>query len=644
MLFERGIDAYEQLELAAASSAFAAAAGQDPRNPVPLLWRGRMAALMRQDQDALQAADQAERLVTDETRARDRVLIEAVHAELRRDLTSAAERYQRMVARYPDEPSWLLELAAFHDRRGASAEAVETYHRALSLDSRLLTAHLELCRLYSPSALNEPALAKEHGELMLKMSRELRNRGGEAQALMCLTDVLRTGRQDEIKEARRSAEEALSIMEALKYPFGTARASNYVAIVALLAERDATRAVPLLERTLTAARSVGFVFLESRVRMNLGVADEMLGRRLSAWKNFKASFALAEALGNQQGAAWSQINAAQMVIDYGGEPRDALRDAQNALGVFQQLHDKDFEVHARRVIASYHRHRGEFEDAERQLTLGLDVARQRDLDEKVTRLTLELARVRFDQGHYTQARELIEQASKRATGLDSINANLQLARVLTRLGDFSSARARLDGVEAQIKRSGDSSLPPVFLARGELEYEMGRIPQAREQFRQASALWTGDEFPDDATVEARAYHGFLEGLEGEPARGVSTLVESLTQGRKSERLTLEARCLVFLARVVLNRGNAAEAARRLREITEERRARLSPELQAQIRYWSGQALAKQGDANAAAGEIAGARALNDAWRQSLGSPEYQASVLLRPDIRLIQSDGAAVRP
>ena len=191
--FEQGIDAYEQLEYAAARTSFATASVRDPRNPLPLAWQSRAAALMRQDKDGVEAADQARRLLTDETRAGDRLFIEAVAAEARRDPVTAERRYRDLIARNRDEPTWLVELAGFQDRQGMTAEAVATYHDALTLDGRLVRPHLELCRLYSPSRLNEPALAKQQGEQALAMYKALGNRGGEAQSHWCLTDVLLVG-------------------------------------------------------------------------------------------------------------------------------------------------------------------------------------------------------------------------------------------------------------------------------------------------------------------------------------------------------------------------------------------------------------------------------------------------------------------
>ena len=357
--FERGLAAYEQLEYADSRQAFGTAAELDPRNPVPLAWRSRVASLMRQDKDAADSADQASRLITDQLSPADRLFVEAVVAESRRDAATAEARYRGLVERYPDESAWVIDLAGFQDRQGKATDAVAGYHRALALDGRLVRPHLELCRLYSPSRLNEPALAKEQGEMALAGYRSLGNRGGEAQALWCVSDVLRVGDEKDRREARRDADLALGIMQGERHRYGLARAYNYIANVALLADRNAREAISYYEKSLLAAREVGNVFLQARTSMNLGVAYELFGQRPTAIKYYRESFALDEAMGNQREAAWNQANAAAIFIDYGGDVDQGLRDAQNALVVFQKLGDKYFEVFARRTIASYYRHTGE---------------------------------------------------------------------------------------------------------------------------------------------------------------------------------------------------------------------------------------------------------------------------------------------
>jgi tetratricopeptide (TPR) repeat protein len=633
-LFEQGLDAYEQLEYSAARAAFASAAMADGANPLPAAWQSRAASLMRQDKEAADAAERASKLLTEGTDADDRLFIEAVAAEARRDRAVAGQRYRAMVQRHPQEASWLIELGGFQDRQGDSSDAVTTYHRALALDGRLLRPHLELCRMYSPSRLNELALARQQGEVALTAAKSQLNRPAEAQALWCLTDVLRSGNEADRQRAHQLADDALRIMEELRHPFGIARGRNYVALVALLADRDGARAARLFESTLEAARGVGYILLEARTLMNLGVSYEMLGNRGGALKAYRASFDLSEALHNSQDAAWNQINAAALLVDY-GDPDRGLRDAENALAVVRDLGDKDFEAQARRVIASYYRHAGRYDEASRHLTLGLTVAHERNLDEKIARLTLELARVKFDSGDYRAARQLLLPLRDAAAGANRTQVRLELARTHARLADFEAASAELKAASDAITASEDAGSRPLLNdALGELYYESGRFEDARRAFADASKAWSEDDLPEDASVEARVYLGWLTVLRGDAATGRAALVGSLEHARKRQRILIEARAIVYLARASLRTGDFNSAIARLGELTEAKQQLLNPELQAQIDYWRAEALARRGDVDA--GPLRGeARGRLQTWLTNVVGQSYSSNVRLRPDLRLI---------
>jgi tRNA A-37 threonylcarbamoyl transferase component Bud32/tetratricopeptide (TPR) repeat protein len=640
--FEEGLSAYEQLEYAAARSAFAKAAERDPQNPTPFAWKSRVAALMRQDQDAVESADQARRLVTDDTRAGDRLFVEAVAAEARGDAAAAERFYRELIARYPDEPRWHVELGGFQDRRGMSAESVATYHETLDMDGRLVRPHLELCRLYSPSRLNEPALAREQGQQTLAMYTTLGNRGGEAQAHWCLADVFLVGSEDEKKAARQHAETALEIMKSLGYPFGLARAYNYLANVALN-ERKAAEAAALWERTLTAARQVEFVTLEARTLMNLGVASEALGKRSNALKYYQDSLRFSEKLGAEQDAAWNQINAATIMVEYGGNPDEGWRTARNALAVFEKLNDKNFEVLARRVTGLYYRNLGQRGEAEQELTRGRDLARERGLETRVTQMALELARLRYESNDYLAARGQFLQIEQRASGLDRIHARSELARTRARLGDFTGARHDLTRAIEEIEAIGDVGSRPLFyVASGEVAYESGQLLEARSSFGQAAALWTDDDLPETASIEARAYAGLIDAIQGQPARGRSAVLASLAQARQMRRVALEARCQVFLARIDVGERRFAEALRRMSEVSAEQERVLDPELRAQLHYWRGVALKGRGEADEAAAEQVRARQFLEELR-ALVSDSQWSGVLSRPDIRLISGEHGAQR-
>ena len=102
------------------------------------------------------------------------------------------------------------------------------------------------------------------------------------------------------------------------------------------------------------------------------------------------------------------------------------------------------------------------------------------------------------------------------------------------------------------------------------------------------------------------------------------------------RYSLEVRCRLSLARLDVEQRRFADAIGRLRDIPPDGGRTLGPELQAQIHYWQGRALAGSGNQASAATENNLARALLQQLRSSI--PErYRASFDTRRDLSLLKS-------
>ena len=626
--FAQGIEAYDQLEYANALRAFTSATEQDARNPLLLAWRGRVASIMRHDTDAADSAQQAIRMTGDRTPPPVRLFVEAVVAESRRDFPTAAARYAELAGRHDDDVAATIELAAYEDRRLLNADAIRDYVRVLSLDSRLVRPHVELCRLYNRS--NEAAQARDHAQSALMAYRAAGDRAGEAQALLCITDTLRVGSKAEREEGGRSATAALAIFEDLHMPYNTARAQHYVAMAAQ-AQGHLSDAAGAWEHSLASARFVGNVALQTAVLTNLGVTYTDLGKRDRAVDFYEQSYKLNESLGNDQAAAYSQASVGALLIDYGGDPEKGVRDVQNALTVVRKLGDKNFEMFCLRKLGAYYRYAGRVADAERQLNQAVAIARERNRD--VSFLLIELGRSRFDTADYGRATDLFTQAAAAGSGNENTEAHVRLARTWARVGDFAAAQSELAKAKTDIERLGDQGFAPLFhLAWGELAYESGRVAEAQMHFQQSSELWT-DAFPDEASVEARAYLALLDPSRGAQGRARASLSTVLAQAHKMGRLALEARARIHLARIDIQQRAYGDALALLRDIPADGDRTLGPELQAQVHYWRAQAHRGAGDAADAESELATARKLFEGVRAAL--PErFRGGFAARPDINL----------
>jgi tetratricopeptide (TPR) repeat protein len=554
-VYEQGLDAYERQEYAAALQFFSAASEHDPRHPLPFAWRSRVATIMRHDDEAASAASQAMQLVTDTTPPVERMFADVVSAEARRDYGSAESSHRQLIARYPDEPLWRMELGAFFDRRLRAQDAIVTYLDAAARDSRLPRPQLELCRQYN--RLNESPKAIEHGSAALERYRALGHGNGEAVALFCLADALRLGTDEQRAQARSYVEMAAQRLQMLDAPYNFARAQYYIAMIAGL-QGNLPEAVAVGEKALGAARGTGNSVLEALVLMNLGVAHARMRHRGPAVDYYRQSSRLFEALGDDLRAAQTSLNAGVHGIEYGGNLEDGLRDVQNALAVVTKLGDKTFEISCRHAMASYYAYRGRPDEAARELNKAIALARERDVQEILPSLVIDLAMSHAERGDYNAALERLDEAIADGNGPDTARARIRRAEVLLRQRDITRAAADLDAAEKEMTARANTALRPLlYLRRGELNFESGRMDEARRAFHASSELWT-DDLPDAASVEARAWEGLLAVRSGNARAGRKALDESLRHAESMGRLPLQMRIRALAAQAEAVSGRSAD--------------------------------------------------------------------------------------
>jgi predicted negative regulator of RcsB-dependent stress response len=311
---------------------------------------------------------------------------------------------------------------------------------------------------------------------------------------------------------------------------------------------DLPAAAAAWQRALTGARAVGNTVLEPLVLMNLGVVSARLGDRTQQLEYQQQSARLFEAQGQQQRAAELDANVGAVFIAYAGRSEEGVRRVQNALSVSQKLGNTNFELFAARLIASSDRYAGRYDDAERGLNRALNLAKERDLDDYIRTISLELARLRVDQGRYADAIQLLSGTIGDTTQASATPSLILRGEAATRLRDFAAAQRDLDQADRNLQAGADPEfLPLLYAAQGRLAYESGRLRDARASFSRASAFWK-DDLPEADSVEARAMLGFLDVMDGRTEAGRAEISQSLAQAQRMGRQALEARCRELLAR------------------------------------------------------------------------------------------------
>jgi serine/threonine-protein kinase len=629
--FADGTAAYEDLEYAQARKAFRTAVDLDPRNPLLLAWLSRTAQLAKEESEATEAAARIDAAISDQASELDVLFAQAVSAETRRDMEAAERAYRALTQRRAGDPTWTMELAGFFDRQARNAEAVALYHAALTLDPRLVRPRLELCRLYSPSRLNELADAKTHGQAALSAYQAIGARGGEAQSLLCLADTLAVGNDDEKIQAQAYAKTAEDVFNDLGYDYNAARAEYYLALIAG-SRGQLAESITLGQRALARAQKGGNLTIQATVMNNLGAAYVLSGDRLKAAGFYQLAYKLYQSWHDEARAARIQANRGALLIDY-GNPEEGILDVRNALTVTERLGDKRYQTFCLRVIATYCRNQGRFAEAIRELNRGLAIAKERNLSDNVTVMTTLLGLSQFDSGDYDHARQSLLEALKGGTGRRSIEARIRLARTYVYLGDRASAERELQRAAQEFDASPNEELRSLLsLVRSEWEMESQRPREARARLEEGTSAWNA-ALPEPSAVEARAYLGFLYAAEGQVERGRQLMTSSIEAADKLGHVSLGARCRLLLASLEIDRGRLQEASDLLNSIPEDDAERsLSPELRAEVHALRGRLHRARGDVDAAARSADAARLVILGLSQRL--PEaYRTSFAARESIK-----------
>jgi tetratricopeptide (TPR) repeat protein len=496
------------------------------------------------------------------------------------------------------------ELAEFLRRRDRNQQAVETFHEVLGLDAGYVWAYAELCQLYT--RLGDYPVAETNAKTAVERYRAAGNRSGEAQALLCLGEAQRDQGGMRLAEARRNVAAARGIFETLDQRYNLSRAGQYQGVVEY-ADGNFPDAARFFEEAATESRAVGNRSTEGLALMNLGVTQRQLGQPAKAIDYLRRSRDVFEQIGIERRAAEAEMNAAGLQIEYGIDQSEAVRRLANARTTLEKLGYVDFQVNAMDLEAASLRQTGRLAEARRELVAALSIAREKQLIRQAVAITVAIAQTDLLLNDYESARKSLEELLT-GNAEKALDARITLGTVYTRLGEFDAARTQLEAALVDAAAQPAQFVAAVRAALGELAYESGKLPDAREQFGKAAALWT-DDVSDAAAVEARSFVGFLDASAHRDPKAMTMIQASIERARAMGRLDLEVRCRLHLARLQIGERRYAEAVATLDGIPLEGERTVGPERQAQVRYWRSRALVGRGDPGLAASEAARARKL-----------------------------------
>jgi hypothetical protein len=366
--FEEGLNAYDQLEYAAAADALKRSIALEDQHALSHAWLSRVLLLLVRRNDAVTSAREARSLVGGNLSASDSAFVAAVLAESQNDLAAAAASYRQLVELEPDDPWARAELADFLKRRGDENQAaIKAYHDVLQVEPTYIRPHVELCQLYT--RIDDHPLAEKEARLAIEAYRTMGLKGGEAQALLCLGDAKREQGGPHLIDARKHVEAARLLVEPLGQPYGLSRAVFYQGSVELSSRRlrDANR---YFEEAAERTQAVGNRVTQALVLMNLGVINVFLGQPSRAIDFTRRGRDAFVEVGDERRVAEMDINAAALEIEYGGDRSGALKTLSNARANLERLGHEDFQLLAMVTEAQSRQHAGRLESARMLLTSG----------------------------------------------------------------------------------------------------------------------------------------------------------------------------------------------------------------------------------------------------------------------------------
>jgi serine/threonine protein kinase len=477
-----------------------------------------------------------------------RLQLEALAHRFTPDLARAVATSRRLLELCPDEPEFVLHLADMQLTAGELEAALST---------------LAALRERSPTPLLAPRIAQL-----------------EAKAAMGLLDYPR---------AQAAAARAASHAEALK-SWSSAGESRSLEATAWARQGARERALESLRQAVRLQQRAGNRRAEADATFRLAEllpAEDLRGRLQVA----QEAHALYGALGHRSG----ECMTLHAISDYQhalGEPRAALRSAQESLPFCRGTHLPRLEMNQLLLLGQAWRSLGDLDAAEASLREQLRLAREHGYAAATPMGLTALADVLLARDDLEEARRLLAEARERLQGLQRRDLEQELAIDLLRARlAFEEGRleeaARLTG-EAVATVSGPA-LPAVHHLQARIALAQGSLKEAHTALLQAGEpamrlTWLGLRIQ-------RARLQALRGTAAEREGALKDLAELLAEARGREWLEGQLEARLALGEVELASGRRADGLRRLEALEREARRRgwaLWARKAARLRAGSGQ--------------------------------------------------------
>jgi tetratricopeptide (TPR) repeat protein len=295
---------------------FEEATSQDPNFAMAFASLAQTYAVLGYDDKAAQASRKAVAL-SDNLSARDRYLIEAIHAGLMHDNAKAITAYENLTKLNPDDADAQFALANLYEESNNFAEAQKRLAKVLTADPKNVAALLATGRVDIWAGNPQAALDPLNKALSLAIQFDNQEQKGKIlQALGISYQHL-----NKLDDALRSFQQALEIRKKINDQGGTAASLSQMAQV-----------------------------------------QDTMGNAKAALASYNEALAVQQKIGDKRGLTQNLISLGGFYLDH-GKYDDALKYTNQALQIARDTGDELSQATCLNNIGNAHFNKGEYQDA-----------------------------------------------------------------------------------------------------------------------------------------------------------------------------------------------------------------------------------------------------------------------------------------
>jgi len=503
----------------------------------------------------------------------DRLLVEGLHEETRKNWPKAVEIYKSLWTFFPDDPEHGLRLARTQIFAGQPKDALATLATLRKLPPPLSTdPRLDLTEADAAGALSDFRRQQALATQIIQRAKTLDARLLLAKGLQIQASVARV--QGKHSEALASVQEAEKIFTAVGDQAGIAE-SLFDTASLLKDQGDLANARRLDEKALAIHRETGNQRGLLRVERHLGHIAALLGDLADAKRHLNNAVQISTEINDRMERNFA-LTAVASLEQSEGDLTDAVGHFNEILASFRAIGSTEGEGAAHVNLSAILRDQGHLAEARQHAETALRMLREIGHSRGTGFALFHLGNVQIDQGDLAGAQasfhEIAEMA--KATGLKNLKGDSSAGLAVLQMIQGNLQAAHKSHAEALALREQSRDLSDLAITRlgiAELALEEGDAAAAEPH-----AHWAAEQFHtlQQSSLEAQARAIQARALQSlkqiDSARQALRAAVDLTQ--TSENRWARLAVSIAAGRVAAENGQIDEARRLLSAARNEARS------------------------------------------------------------------------